>query len=1188
MTLTVAGLHSYRDPVTVNFDELGKYGLFGIFGPIGSGKSTLLDAMTLALYGLVDRVATRSRRGLVHLGSEGCEVRLAFVVQGAEGAERFEVHRRYKQRDGIAHRVISRLVQIVDDGPDQVLADKERDVNEAVQQIVGLGPEDFMRAVMLPQGRFQQLLHLKGSERRQMLQRIFRLHAYGEGLRRQVSTRQSQTRTALAQARGELAGLGDASEEAVSAAEVEANRARAQRDEAAQAHSTLSEQHAEAARTRETHARWIEAQAALRAHREQLARIQDLEQELGRARAVAPAQPVVQRWRDAHTILQRTAASHAQAAATLEATTEGHRRASDVCVAAKAAEADAAPRHRRAIVQLEAAVAAAAQRTDAEERLARTSEQLEQLQAQATTIEGQLLAADGEVTARSKERTRLRRTVRQRQVKAEEREQAQRAARASDALKRAQTLVSEAREAVRIATEEHTAAVTAHETAQQGLAEATAALEAEQEAVQSLTQQPGWLDDDALQALQTTLQAGQRQEILRQERQREVETLQASAVQAKATLAAAESAREESVAALRAASEVLRGGEKALEDAEARWRAEERRTAASRLAQSLAPGRACPVCGSQHHPAPAGPEESEATGEAAFEAHREGHKRAIDRHEQSLQEHGRAAAGLEAARAEVERVQGALAQARAQLVEGEPLDVDAARRAVAQHQALQTQRVQAEQRAARAQVAQERAASPVAAANANLEQATSTQRATAQQLERRSTEEGKAWAAFDADRGELTLFDIGNAVAALAARDREVEALAQDLEQADSAHQVSLDARTAHREQLLAVQRDVAQTTERRDALTERLATLPPSPADGADPVQALEAERAALEAVSEQRQAAEARLQEAATAWHAAQSAVASADAQLAAAQRAHEEAERILLAALDEAVGPDPARSVEDRVAQLEQRARSAERCEALQREVVAWRDAEASLATRTALLEESHPTGEALDESAWQALVESLQAASQRLESAREADAHAARALAELRAKARRFQALHQSAADQDAQLGRLDQLAKVLRGDRFVEYVANDHLTELAERASDHLAALTHERYRLELDDETAFHVRDAHAGGAVRPVHTLSGGEAFLTALSLALALSTQVQARSTRSLGFFFLDEGFGTLDPDALDRVMSAIEHLRDPSRVIGLISHVPGVRERVPRYLWVHRPADTGSGSTVEMRDN
>ena len=111
------------------------------------------------------------------------------------------------------------------------------------------------------------------------------------------------------------------------------------------------------------------------------------------------------------------------------------------------------------------------------------------------------------------------------------------------------------------------------------------------------------------------------------------------------------------------------------------------------------------------------------------------------------------------------------------------------------------------------------------------------------------------------------------------------------------------------------------------------------------------------------------------------------------------------------------------------------------------------------------------------------------------------------------------------------------------------------------------------------------MRDDDAGGATRPVQSLSGGEAFLSSLALALALSTQIQARGARPLEFFFLDEGFGSLDPEALDRVMTAIERLRDGHRVIGLISHVPGVRERVPVHLVVHEAGSKGRGSTVEL---
>ena len=267
--LTFSGLHSYPEPVSVDFDALGRFGLFGIFGKIGSGKSTLLDAITLALYGLVDRVPTRSKKGLIHLGVRKCEVRFRFAVDSRAGREVYEVHRAYREEEGVAQRVASRLVRL---GPGEgmagrlVLAEKENDVNSALIEVVGLGPDDFMRAVVLPQGRFVQLLHLKGQERRQMLQRIFRLQAYGERLRAQVRGRQDNSRSQLAAIRGELVGIGDASPAAVRNAEERAATSRSERIRAEGDLAVAKTAHEAVARAREHHRRRSEAETELNAH----------------------------------------------------------------------------------------------------------------------------------------------------------------------------------------------------------------------------------------------------------------------------------------------------------------------------------------------------------------------------------------------------------------------------------------------------------------------------------------------------------------------------------------------------------------------------------------------------------------------------------------------------------------------------------------------------------------------------------------------------------------------------------------------------------------------------------------------------------------------------------------------------------------------------------------------------------
>ena len=97
--------------------------------------------------------------------------------------------------------------------------------------------------------------------------------------------------------------------------------------------------------------------------------------------------------------------------------------------------------------------------------------------------------------------------------------------------------------------------------------------------------------------------------------------------------------------------------------------------------------------------------------------------------------------------------------------------------------------------------------------------------------------------------------------------------------------------------------------------------------------------------------------------------------------------------------------------------------------------------------------------------------------------------------------------------------------------------------------------------------------------------SLSGGEVFLTSLALALALSSKIQLRGRYPLGFFFLDEGFGSLDAEKLDKVMSALEKLHDRDRMVGVISHVREMKERLPRYLEVVAAGEDGAGSQIRF---
>ncbi|HUC22990.1 MAG TPA: SMC family ATPase [Streptosporangiaceae bacterium] len=158
-----------------------------------------------------------------------------------------------------------------------------------------------------------------------------------------------------------------------------------------------------------------------------------------------------------------------------------------------------------------------------------------------------------------------------------------------------------------------------------------------------------------------------------------------------------------------------------------------------------------------------------------------------------------------------------------------------------------------------------------------------------------------------------------------------------------------------------------------------------------------------------------------------------------------------------------------------------------------------------------------------------------------------------------------------------------LGNLLRATSFERWLCSEALDSLVREASATLMELSGGQYELDRDERNELVVIDYEDAGARRPVHTLSGGETFQASLALALALSRQVIGLSAgmRELNSMFLDEGFGTLDPDTLDTVASTLERLAaDSDRMVGVITHVAELAERVPVKFVVNR---TGTTSTI-----
>src|SRR5437016_5240240 len=148
LRLELKGFTAFRDPAEIDFTGLD---VFAISGPTGSGKSSLLDAFTYAIYGRVERVGDRVSQ-LISQGQPSMSVRLEFEV----GRDRYRLARRTNTK-GITKVMLEHLVdgewKQAGEGSDRV-----RDVEQALQRIIGLTYDGFTRSVLLPQGRFAEFL----------------------------------------------------------------------------------------------------------------------------------------------------------------------------------------------------------------------------------------------------------------------------------------------------------------------------------------------------------------------------------------------------------------------------------------------------------------------------------------------------------------------------------------------------------------------------------------------------------------------------------------------------------------------------------------------------------------------------------------------------------------------------------------------------------------------------------------------------------------------------------------------------------------------------------------------------------------------------------------------------------------------------------------------------------------------
>ncbi|MES3628944.1 MAG: SMC family ATPase [Longimonas sp.] len=439
-------------------------------------------------------------------------------------------------------------------------------------------------------------------------------------------------------------------------------------------------------------------------------------------------------------------------------------------------------------------------------------------------------------------------------------------------------------------------------------------------------------------------------------------------------------------------------------------------------------------------------------------------------------------------------------------------------------------------------------------------------------------------------------------VAEIEAKHQDAQEALASAEQAQSTVEEATERRDAVSETLRAKRealdakkdavREAKSTHEKAASDVERLADSVP---EGIESTKELE-ERIAtlqdeLDAYTEALEAAEAQMASAKTEHTRAEANLENARAQSAAAHEAYQEAETAFREALHE-------QGFEDRTA-YEDAQMEADALEALRNEIQAvdkqWSTAQSELQTARARAEDIEPP----DVEGAQEQVRKLKARLSELDQqigGLESTSNG------LRRALKRLKKIEDQAAEAERRVERIGHLSQVAggkgRNERNISlqrYVLAARLKDVLKVANTHLQRMSQNQYHL----KRATTLSDARRSGGLdlrvhdaytneeRPVSTLSGGEGFNAALSLALGLSDVVQRRTGgRRLNTLFIDEGFGTLDQDTLERALDVLSDVqkRQQGRLLGIISHVTELKRRLPARLTV-RDAQDGSRLRVEV---